>query len=347
MEEPTASKYQIAGVDIGKANEVVKRIGALALTTFNDRVLKGIGTFGAPYHLGDLGKDDLVLVSSVDGVGTKLKIAFMADKHDTVGMDLVNHCVNDILTMGATPLFFLDYLGVGRLDPDVAEQVILGLREGCRQNKIPLIGGETAEMPGFYRPGEYDLVGFIVGSVQRERLVDGSKIVQGDRIIGLPSNGLHTNGYSLVRKILIEDEKMNLDEPLPGTGAPLFEELLRVHKSYQRSVAPLLAMDTLHGMAHITGGGLLENVPRILPGMVNARIDTKAWKPPVIFTFLQEKGGISRDEMYRVFNMGLGYLLVVAPSVADDVIRVLEDEGETAIPVGDIVSGNGQVELVS
>jgi phosphoribosylformylglycinamidine cyclo-ligase len=254
MEEPSNSKYAKAGVDLKAAGEVVKRIGELALSTFNERVLTGIGTFGALYHLGQTEEIDPVIVSSVDGVGTKLKIAFLADRHDTVGMDLVNHCVNDILTMGARPLFFMDYLAVGKMEVGVVEQVISGLKEGCRLNHVPLIGGETAEMPGFYRPGEYDLAGFIVGCVDRGGLFDGSRIALGDQIIGLPSNGLHTNGYSLVRKVLLDDGESVLD-PLPGWEVPLHEELLRVHKSYLKSVGPLLGREGLHGMAHITGVG--------------------------------------------------------------------------------------------
>jgi phosphoribosylformylglycinamidine cyclo-ligase len=346
MEETTASKYAKAGVDLRKASEVKKRIGEMVLSTFNDKVLRGIGTFGALYHLGDSPEEDPVLVSSVDGVGTKLKVAFMVAKHDTVGMDLVNHCVNDILTMGARPLFFMDYLGVGKVEVDVIEQIMLGLREACRLNQMPLIGGETAEMPGFYKPGEYDLVGFIVGRVDRKDLYDGSKIAQGDQILGLPSSGLHTNGYSLVRKILVDENPDALFEPLPGWDVPLYEELLKVHKSYLKGVGSLLNMEGLHGMAHITGGGIVENVPRILPGMVNARIDTKTWEVPPIFSCLQEKGGISRDEMFRVFNMGLGYLLIVSPLIADRVLQDLERAGEEGIRVGEITSGSGQVELI-
>ena len=271
----------------------------------------------------------------------------MAGKPDTVGVVLVNHCVSDVLTMGARPLFFIDYLAVGKIDVVVIENVILGLREGCRLNAIPLIGGETAEMPGFYGPGEYDLVGFIVGSVERKSLFDGSRIAQGDKIIGLKSSGLHTNGYSLVRKVLEEDEQASLFEALPGWDIPLYEELLKVHKSYLKAVSPLLDMEGLHGMAHITGGGVVENVPRVLPGMVNARIDTRTWDVPSIFSYVQEKGGISRDEMFRVFNMGLGFLLIVSPSFTDGAIQLLEGAGEEVVLVGEVVSGNGQVELTS
>ncbi len=347
MEDKTASKYASAGVDLQKAGEMTKRIGELAHSTFNERVLKGIGTFGALYHLGGSAEGDPVIVSSVDGVGTKLKIAFMAGKHDTVGMDLVNHCVNDVLTMGARPLFFMDYLAVGKMEVDIVENVILGLREGCRINNIPLIGGETAEMPGFYRSGEYDLVGFIVGCVERKSLFDGGRISQSDKIIGLKSSGLHTNGFSLVRKVLIEDEGASVFEALPGWDIPLHEELLKVHHSYLKGVSPLLGMEGLHGMAHITGGGVLENVPRILPGMVNARIDTGTWEVPPIFSYIQEKGGISRDEMFRVFNMGLGFLLFVAPSFTDEAFLILEGAGEEVVLVGEVISGSGQVELTS
>ncbi len=346
MEESTTSKYARAGVDLEKAGEAKKRIGELALTTFNDRVLKGIGTFGALYHLGESGEGDPVIVSSVDGVGTKLKIAFMSGKHDSVGTDLVNHCVNDILTMGARPLFFMDYLAVGKMDVQIVEKVMHGLREGCRLNRVPLIGGETAEMPGFYNPGEYDLVGFIVGSVDRKRIFDGSQIALGDKIIGLLSNGLHTNGYSLVRKVLVDDDQRSLFETLPGLEVPLYEELLRVHRSYLKPVEPLLALEGLHGMAHITGGGIVENVPRILPGMVSARIDKTTWEVPPIFSILQERGGISRDEMFRVFNMGIGFLLVVSPPEVERFLDILEQAGEGARIIGEIVSGNGQVELI-
>jgi len=346
MEDSAASRYARAGVDLRKAGEVTKRIGEIALTTFNDKVLRGIGTFGALYHLGETEGEDLVMVSSVDGVGTKLKVAFAAGKHDTVGADLVNHCVNDILTMGALPLFFMDYLGVGKMEGHIIEDVMMGLGEACRRNKMPLIGGETAEMPGFYKQGEYDLAGFIVGSVRKKSLFDGSRILEGDKIIGLPSNGLHTNGYSLVRRILFEERHEPLFEPLPGTDVALADELLKVHKSYLREVSPLLDMDGLHGMAHVTGGGIVENLPRILPGMVDARIDTDSWETPEIFLYLQEKGGVSRDEMFRVFNMGVGYLLVVSSSIAGKVMRLVEENGGKAVMVGDVVSGDGHVELI-
>jgi phosphoribosylformylglycinamidine cyclo-ligase len=348
MDDSGASKYAQAGVDLERAGEVTKRIGELARSTFNDRVLKGIGTFGALYDLRGVAGDDTVLVSSVDGVGTKLRIAFLAGRHDTVGRDLVNHCVNDILTMGAQPLFFMDYVAVGKIEGRVVEEIVLGLREACRENGIPLIGGETAEMPGFYRTGEYDLVGFIVGAVPRGGLYDGSRIREGDRVLGLLSNGLHTNGYSLVRRVLVaEDDPDSLRETVPGTSVTLEDELLRVHRSYRDAVSPLLGCDGLHGMAHITGGGIVENLPRILPGMVNARIDTRAWTPPPIFACLQEQGGISRDEMFRVFNMGLGFLLVVDPAEAESIAGRLEQAGETVVPAGAIVPGNGQVELIA
>jgi phosphoribosylformylglycinamidine cyclo-ligase len=347
VDEPTASKYTQAGVDLQRAAKVTKRIGELALSTFNERVLRGIGTFGALYHIGGVASDDTVLVSSVDGVGTKLKIAFITGRHDTIGRDLVNHCVNDILAMGALPLYFMDYLAVGSVDPDVIESVVLGIREGCRSNHIPLIGGETAEMPGFYAEKEYDLVGFIVGAVDKGSVFDGARIAEGDKIVGLPSNGLHTNGYSLVRRVLIEDRPGALDEVLPGMKIPLQEELLKAHRSYLKDVAPLLDLDGLHGMAHITGGGIIDNVPRILPGRVNARIDTRMWDRPAIFGCIQDRGGVSRDEMYRVFNMGIGFILVVASSIVDRVIRLLEEDRYGAMRIGEIVPGNGQVELIS
>jgi phosphoribosylformylglycinamidine cyclo-ligase len=346
MDKSDASKYAGAGVDLKKAGEIKKKIGELALSTFNDKVLRGIGTFGALYDAGTLVDEDLVIVSSCDGVGTKLKIAFIAGKHDTVGMDLVNHCVNDILVMGATPLFFMDYMAIGKMDVDVVENVILGLRNSCRQNNLPLIGGETAEMPGFYKPGEYDLVGFIVGSVRKKNLIDGSRIAEGDKILGLPSNGLHTNGYSLVRSLLVEDKPEVIFKSLPGMDIPLYEELLKVHKSYLGGVTHLLEMSELHGMAHITGGGIVDNIPRVLPGHVNARIDSRTWEVPAIFSHLQKKGGISRDEMFRVFNMGIGFILFVSSAAEDNMVGILEQNGEKAIRLGEVVQGNGQVELI-
>src|SRR5215468_5659744 len=302
--------YRQSGVDIDAGNETVRRIKQLARATFTPGVLSEIGSFGGLFKLdGDRFKEP-VLVSSADGVGTKLKVAFMSGRHDTVGADLVNHCVNDILVQGAEPLFFLDYLATGKLSPATAEQIVTGVARGCRENGCALIGGETAEMPGFYADGEYDIAGFIVGVVEKSKVIDGRTIVPGDVLIGLPSAGLHTNGYSLARRVLFEKAGWRADTFVPRLGTTVGDALLAPHRSYLSVVRPLIARDLVKGLAHITGGGLTDNLPRTLPEGCAADIDRESWSVPAIFRLLQEHGAIAGDEMFRAFNMGVGLVVV-------------------------------------
>ena len=280
------------------------------------------------------------MVASADGVGTKLKVAFLANRHDTVGEDLVNHCVNDILVQGARPLFFLDYLATGRLSPDVAEQVVVGIARGCRTNGCALLGGETAEMPGFYAAGEYDLAGFIVGAVDRASIINGSTLEPGDALIGLSSTGLHTNGYSLARRIVFEELSLGVDSVMPGLGTTVGEALLAVHRSYLRVLEPLLTEPGLvRGLAHITGGGITDNLPRIFPAGVGARIDRRAWEVPALFEFLGKAGRVPIDDMYRSFNMGIGLIVACRPADADRVVAMLKDQGESPRIIGELVPG--------
>ena len=340
MNSPTpASDYRQAGVDIEAGNETVRRIKSIARETFTSGVLSEIGSFGGLFRLDRDRHREPVLVSSADGVGTKLKIAFMTGRHDTVGADLVNHCVNDILVQGAEPLFFLDYLATGRLSPAAAEQVIRGVARGCRENGCALIGGETAEMPGFYADGEYDIAGFIVGIVERARIVDGRGIVPGDALIGLPSAGLHTNGYSLARRVLFDVCGFTVATVVPELGTTIGDTLLAPHRSYLTVVRPLLEAGLVKGMAHITGGGITENLPRMLPEGCAAEIDKRAWVVPSIFTFLQERGNIAADEMFRAFNMGIGLVMACADADVDRVRRVLQQSGERSVSIGRIVPG--------
>ncbi len=337
--------YKSAGVDIDAGNEAVRRIKHLARSTFTPGVLSEIGTFGGLFRLEPGRFADPVLVASADGVGTKLKVAFLAGRHDTVGEDLVNHCVNDILVQGARPLFFLDYLATGRLSPEVTEQVVTGIARGCRDNQCALLGGETAEMPGFYAPGEYDLAGFIVGVVDRERLIDGRRLAPGDVLIGLPSTGLHTNGYSLARRIVFDTLGLGVDAQIEEVGETVGEALLRVHASYLPAIAPLLDEPGLvRALAHITGGGITENLPRVLPEGCQASIDKGAWEVPPLFTFLEKAGGVPEDDMYRTFNMGIGLIVGCA---AADVDRVLARIGPLPGPgprvIGELVSGPREV----
>jgi phosphoribosylformylglycinamidine cyclo-ligase len=335
--------YRQSGVDIESGDAAVERIKNIARTTFTPGVLSEIGAFGGMFRFPATKYADAVLVSSADGVGTKLKIAFMSGIHGTVGADLVNHCVNDILVHGAEPLFFLDYLATGRLEPDVAEQVVGGMARACVENGCALIGGETAEMPGFYNAGEYDLAGFIVGVAERKRLVDGRAIKVGDRLVGLPSTGLHTNGYSLARQIVFETLGLKLDSLLPEVGDTVAGALLRTHRSYLKCVRPLVERRLVKGMAHITGGGIPGNLSRILPPGTSARIDPDSWAVPPLFTFLQTAGDVPRDEMFRAFNMGIGLMLACAPADADLAAGILKDQGESPIALGEIVPGDREV----
>lgn len=336
--------YRQAGVDIDAGNETVRRIKSLAKSTFTPGVLSEIGSFGGLFQLPAGSAGELVLVSSADGVGTKLKVAFMTGRHDTVGADLVNHCVNDILVQGARPLFFLDYLATGRLSPDVAAQVVTGIARGCRENGCALLGGETAEMPGFYADGEYDIAGFIVGLVDRQRIVDGRNIGPGDVLIGLPSAGLHTNGYSLARRVLFP--ALSHDSFVPELEMSVGDALLAPHRSYLAAVQPLLDAQLVKGMAHITGGGITENLPRVLPPGSRAAIDGRAWDVPAIFKLIQGRGRIAVDEMLRAFNMGIGLIVVCASERAEHACRLLEQGGEHPLIVGAVEGGEPSVRYV-
>ena len=336
--------YRQSGVDIDAGNETVRRIGSLARATFTPGVLSDIGSFGGLFRLDRDRYQEPVLVSSADGVGTKLKVAFMTGRHDTVGADLVNHCVNDILVQGAEPLFFLDYLATGRLSPAVAEQVVEGIARACRENGCALIGGETAEMPGFYSDGEYDLAGFIVGVVERARVIDGRTIAAGDALIGLPSAGLHTNGYSLARRVLFEMAGYRTDTFLRELGTTVGEALLAPHRSYLSIVRPVIEVGCVKGLAHITGGGITENLPRILPENCGAEIERSAWAIPPLFLLVEERGHIARGEMFRAFNMGIGMVVACAAEDAERVVATLAAAGEPhAIRLGHVVRGERSV----
>ncbi len=328
--------YKNAGVDIDAGDQSVKAISKLAKKTFNENVLKDIGLFGSFYRLNCLKMKQPVLVSSVDGVGTKLKIAFMTGIHDTVGEDLVNHCVNDIMTSGAEPLFFLDYLALAKLEPLVVEQIVSGMARGCRNANCALIGGETAEMPDFYQSGEYDISGSIVGMIDAENIIDGSKIRKGNVLIGLPSNGLHTNGYSLVRKIFFELNHFKVDDYIEQLGCTLGEELLRVHRSYREAILLLKDQPFLHGMSHITGGGIEGNTRRILPQGFRLKIDWNSWEPPEIFHFIQHIGRVSEQEMRRVLNLGIGYIFVIDKNFVDHTIEILNSIQQKSITIGEV-----------
>jgi len=336
------SAYARAGVDIDAATDAVGRMKSHIKTTMTPGVLTGVGSFGGMFALSAVqGLQDPVLVSSIDGVGTKLKIAFATGIHNTVGRDLVWHCVNDILVQGARPLFFLDYFGTGKLDPGVAEEIVAGFSEGCRAAGCALIGGETAEMPGVYNDGEYDLAGCIVGIVDRAKIVDGSKVSKGDVVIGLASEGLHTNGYSLARQALLIDGGLPIDYLDPKIGAPLGEALLWPHRCYAPSVLPLLDTVPVNAMAHITGGGFIDNIPRVLPEGIGVRINTTSWSVPPLFQLIQDKGNIATAEMYRVFNMGIGFILIVPAAEADTAIANLQNAGETVYRLGETEAGDG------
>jgi len=339
--------YQSSGVSIDAGNEVVRRIKSLAKGTFTPGVLSEIGSFGGLFSLASLGAPDAVLVASADGVGTKLKVAFESGIHDTVGEDLVNHCVNDILVQGAEPLFFLDYLATGRLSPDVAVAIVGGMARACKANGCALLGGETAEMPGFYGPGEYDLAGFIIGAVRKDRLIDGKTIAPGDAIVALPSSGLHTNGYSLARKIVFERLKLTVASPVPELGTTAGVALLTPHRSYLPVIRPLLGTGLLKGLAHITGGGVTDNLPRVLPEGTGAVIERGAWTVPPLFAWLVGAGGVPREDAWRTFNMGLGLLAVVAPDRGGELVSRLAAAGEPAARVvGHIERGDRVVRYV-
>ena len=341
--------YRASGVDIDAGHEVVRRIKALAAGMRTPGVLSDLGSFGGLFALDPTGRDATTLVASADGVGTKLKVAFLARRHDTVGEDLVNHCVNDILVQGATPLFFLDYLATGRLTPDVAVAVVEGIARGCRANGCALLGGETAEMPGFYADGEYDLAGFVVGRVRRDAVIDGRDIVPGDVLVGLPSSGLHTNGYSLARKILFEQLAWDVDTLVPDLGTTVGEALLATHRSYLPAIGPLLGRPSvggtggalLKGLAHITGGGITDNLPRILPDGGPARVGARAGAVPPLFALLAARGKVPRGDMYRTFNMGIGMIAVCAEADAPTLLEALR--GHDPVVIGRTEPGAKEV----
>jgi phosphoribosylformylglycinamidine cyclo-ligase len=336
----TKKAYARAGVDVDLGNLVKRRIQSRVKNTHGPEVLGKIGGFGGLFAPDFSGMRTPVLVASVDGVGTKLKVAFAMNRHDTVGADLVNHCVNDIAVLGARPLFFLDYIGAEKLEPSVFDELLSGFTKACRSAGCALIGGETAQMPGMYRKGEYDLAGCIVGVVDRAKMIDGSRIRPGDVVLGLPSNGLHTNGYSLARKVLFEQLRLKPGSKIPGLKRSLGEELLRTHRNYQPLIAKLPS-GTVRGLAHITGGGLIDNLPRVLPNTCDALIETRSWRVPPIFEFLERHGRIDRTEMYQVFNMGIGMVAIVSEKDSKQAARMLK-----ARRIGTIVKGKGTTRLL-
>lgn len=332
--------YKQAGVDVEAGDALVERIKPLAARTRIPEMIAGVGGFAGLCGL-PTGMKEPILVSGTDGVGTKLKVAFLADRHDTVGIDLVAMCVNDIVTCGARPLFFLDYFATGALDVDRAEQVIRGIAKGCEDAGCALLGGETAEMPGFYAKGEYDLAGFAVGVVDRAKIIDGTKVRPGDTVIGVASSGLHSNGYSLARKVLLEKAGIPLDAHVPSLGEPLVDALIRPTRIYARAVRALLEVVDLRALSHVTGGGLPGNVPRVLPEGFGVELDPRTWKVPPIFDLVAEHGNVSTSEMRLAFNMGLGLVIVVAPADAARAIAALEGAGESASVVGRVIETPG------
>lgn len=337
--EERRSAYADAGVDIDAQDEALHEIKGLVRSTNTAGVMSQLGTFGGLFKP-PAGYEEPILVSSADGVGTKLMVARMMGDYSTVGHDLVNHCVNDILVQGARPMFFMDYVGAGVLEPRCVVDLVKGVTAGCVENECALLGGETAEMPGFYDVGDYELVGFIVGIVDRPKLIDGNGIQPGDKILGLSSSGLHTNGYSLARNILFDKMGLAVGDPMPGDeGSSIGETLLAVHRSYLPALGSSLGNPGLRGLAHITGGGLTDNLPRILPEGCRAQIDLTSWDIPNLFQVLEKEGGVTRQEMMRVFNMGIGMAVVVSPESEAEINRVLQEKGEEPVVIGEIVSG--------
>jgi phosphoribosylformylglycinamidine cyclo-ligase len=336
----TVSAYAQAGVDIDSKMSGIEIIKKMVSTTTTKGVVGGIGSFGGLFH--SPGKESL-LVASTDGVGTKLKVAALAKKHDTVGQDIVNHCVNDILVQGAKPLFFMDYIGTARFDTAVFTEVISGLCKACKENGCALLGGETAEMPGLYPLGEYDLVGTIVGVVEKKQLITGKEIKSGDVLIGLPSGGLQTNGFSLARKVIFDQCGLTPQDHIPGTRLSVTDTLLAIHRSFLKPVSALLAKVPVRGMAHIPGGGFVDNIPRVLPETCNAIVDRNSWKVPTVFTFIERQGKVDRDEMYRVFNMGIGYIIVVREKDATATMNLLKAQQQSPVIIGAIEKGHKKV----
>ena len=337
--------YADSGVDIDAATRATDRIKELARTTFNQRTLSEIGSFGGMFDGAFPNMAQPVLVASADGVGTKLKIAFATGVHNTVGRDLVNHCVNDILVQGARPLFFLDYIATGKLSTDIVASVIEGITDGCRTNGCVLLGGETAEMPGFYQEGEYDIAGFIVGVVDREKIIDGKAIKAGDVLLALPSVGLHTNGYSLARKLFFDVAGYAPDTVLPELQMSVGQALLQAHLSYLRPLNSLLDTGVIKGLAHITGGGLTDNIPRILPEGTAVRIKKSSWPVLPVYELMRKIGNVSDAEMYRTFNMGVGMVIVCSPENRDSIKSQLEANGDTCYEIGEVVSGDKSVTI--
>lgn len=343
-QEKPQSAYVAAGVDIDAQDRALREVKRLAKSTFTDGVLNEIGSFGGLFRPELAGLSDPVLVASADGVGTKLMVARMAGDYSSVGRDLVNHCVNDVLVQGARPLFFLDYVGAGVLDPDAMVQLVGGVADGCRENGCALLGGETAEMPGFYGEGDYELVGFVLGLVDRPSILPRAGehgVRPGDVLVGLPSAGLHTNGYSLARKVFFERLGLGPGDRVPGaeTERTVGELLLDPHLSYLRPVEPLLGSAALHAMAHVTGGGLTDNLPRVLPEDTHAEVRLGSWEVPEVFRLLREHGGVSDEEMLRVFNLGIGFVLVVDEAAADEVVASLAERGQEAAVIGSVRAG--------
>lgn len=336
--------YKDAGVNIDAANIATSRIKKLAKTTFNENVMSEIGSFGGMFNGSFMDVREPVLVASCDGVGTKLKMAFATGIHNTIGHDLVAHCIDDILVQGARPLFFMDYIATGKLDPDIIEKIIEGITKGCREGNCALLGGETAEMPEFYQDGEYDIAGFIVGIVDRRKVINGARITAGDVVIGLPSLGLHTNGYSLARKIFFDVQGYQVDSKVPELGCTVGEELLKPHKNYLPALERLIEHEgMIKGLAHITGGGLVENIPRILPSNVDVAIRWGSWPILPVYDLIQRIGNVPREDMIRTFNMGIGMVVITSPQYAQSVQDQLERAREPFYMIGEVVDGDGKV----
>jgi len=336
MTEISSSRYAEAGVDIDKGNEFVQRIKNIVAETHGRGVLNDIGGFSGLFAIGNAGLEDPVLIASTDGVGTKLSVAKLCGRHDTIGIDLVAMCANDVVVSGAKPLFFLDYFAISKLDVELATDVVKGIAEGCKIAGCSLIGGETAEMPGLYQPGDYDIAGFVVGIADRNKIIDGSDVRVGDKIIGLASSGLHSNGFSLVRKVCFEELNLSVDDKMKEFGCTLGEELLRPTRIYVESVLKTLRNYKINGLIHNTGGGFYDNVPRVLPAGCKAIIDPGSWPLPPVFSFLEKNGHIARTEMYRTFNMGIGMMALVNDEIVEDVLQQFKAFGETPYVIGEI-----------
>ncbi|MDD3654667.1 MAG: phosphoribosylformylglycinamidine cyclo-ligase [Desulfotomaculaceae bacterium] len=345
-DQKTGLTYAAAGVDIKAGDEAVRLMRRSVQSTYRPEVLTDIGGFGGLFAFNAAKYHEPVLVAGTDGVGTKLRVAMLTGRHNTIGIDAVAMCVNDVLVQGAEPLFFLDYLAVGRLAPEKVAEIVAGVAEGCRQAGCSLIGGETAEMPGFYPPDEYDLAGFAVGVVERSKIIDGHKIVPGDRLVGLPSSGLHSNGYSLARKVLLEYAGFSVDTRLEQLGRTVGEEMLEPTRIFVRAVMPLFERFEIKGLAHITGGGLTENIPRVLPAGCAVNIQQGSWPIPPVFALIETAGGVERAEMLRTFNMGIGMVIVVSAAEAGAVMDDLAGRGEKSRLIGEVVEGQGVVSYI-